>query len=289
MASVRLKLRRAGSEASRHHGSRSRASYGLVVLLAVLASMSFSRSPLAQETAPGTDSLSQDSVRVDSTRADSNRWRAGNYKGPHGMQAALYALVIAPSQLVELLDSTPQSTPSRLAYWQNHVSIYVTNGLSIPYDTGIANEWSGSAVVEVVRHGYTAEARVEQVRVPDFLEYSLVRIGRLSHPAPNIAAGVTLGYRHARGLSRHSGIELGFPFVAGGRKSWVRLEAAYVFSLKQTSWNYRFEWERLLGRGPVFTGVNIDLKSWEIRNHGVPSHGTIGVLLGMVFGDFGPR
>lgn len=274
-------------EATSTRGPRSRAKLVIVVLLSVLPSLAFSRSPSAQEPAPPSDSPPRDSVQYDSTRADSNRWRPGNYEGPHGLQAALYALVIAPSKLVELLDSTPASEPSRLAYWQNHVSIYVTGGGSIPTDTGIANEWAGSGVVEVVRRGLVMEARVERARIPEHLEYSTVRAGRLAHPAPNIAAGTMLGYRHVRGPRPHSGIEVGFPFIAGGRRSWVRLEAAYVFSLKQTSWNYRVQWERMLREGPLFTGISFELKSWEIRNHGEPSHGTVSVLVGTRLGGLG--
>jgi hypothetical protein len=107
--------------------------------------------------------------------------------------------------------------------------------------------------------------------------------GRLTHPHPALAGGVTLGYRAVRGPRAHDGLEVAFPFVGGGLRGWVRAEAAYVVSLKQSSWNYRLQGERLLGRWPVFAGFCVDLKAWEIRRRGKLSHGTLAVLLGRTY------
>jgi hypothetical protein len=95
-----------------------------------------------------------------------------------------------------------------------------------------------------------------------------------------MAGGVMIGYRDVRGPRPHDGVEVAFPFVVGGSGGWVRLETAYVMSPKQSSWNYRLQWERLQGNGPVTLGIRLDLNSWELRNRGRLSHGVLGILIG---------
>jgi hypothetical protein len=214
-------------------------------------------------------------------RADSVH-RAAARHGGHGLLAALYAIVLAPAGILFFREAPTRAEPSRLGFWRDHVSLYLTGAaadvdaeyLYIPAQAG-----SGSASVEMVKRGFLAEARVEHFEVPE-LRYATLRVGRLSHPLPTVAGGVTLGYVDVRGPRPYDGVEIGFPFIAGGPGGWVRFEAAYVISLRQSTWNYRLQWERLLRRGPFFVGANLELKGWEIRRRGQLSHGVIGILFG---------
>jgi hypothetical protein len=236
----------------------------------------------AQAARPATDSARRDSLPKDSVAADSVRRGSTRYKGHHAIQGVLYALVIAPAGILSFIETPARAEPSRLGFWKDHVSLYFTAGDVASSSDSVASLATrvGTASVEVLKRGFLAEARFEYFEVPAPLRYATLRFGRLSHPIPSVAGGVTLGYRHVRGPRPHDGLEIGFPFIAGGPGGWVRMEAAYVVSLRQSSWNYRLQWERLLGRGPFFVGANLDLKAWEIRRRGELSHGVVGILVG---------
>jgi hypothetical protein len=204
---------------------------------------------------------------------------------PHALQAALYAVVFAPSGLLKIAEQDTAQHGGPLGYWNDHVSFYVTGGLASGHDGPILGaSWTGSGNLEVLWRSTFAEARMEQFRLLDHVEYRTVRVGRLFHPDARMAGGVTLGYRSVRNLRAHEGVEIGFPFIYGGRNTWTRFEAAYVLSEKQSSWNYRLQWERRVGRGPFIVGCNVELKSWEIRNHGQLSHGMFAIVLGTTAG-----
>ena len=230
---------------------------------------------------PPADSAARDSlpkipVPTDSVRADSTR-----VLNQHGMLAALYAVLIAPASLLYIAETPARAEPSRLGFWKNHTSLYLAGAVAdFDADSLGVEIGAGSASVEVLVAGFLAEARLERFQYPEPLRYTTVRVGRLSHPFPEMAGGVTLGYRHVRGPRPHDGLEIGLPFVAGGPGGWVRFETAYVISLRQSSWNYRLQWERLLGRGPFFVGANLELKAWQIRRRGELSHGVLGILFG---------
>ncbi len=228
------------------------------------------------------DSARRDSLPKDSATADSVHRVTSRYQGPHALQGALYSLVLAPAGILYFIETPVRAEPSRLGFWKDHVSLYLAGGDASSSADSVAplQTLAGSASVEVLKGGFLIEARLEHFRVPEPLRYTTVRVGRLSHPRPEVAGGVTLGYRHVRGPRAHDGLEIGFPFIAGGPGGWVRMEAAYVVSLKQSSWNYRLQWERLLGRGPFFVGANLELKAGEIRRRGELSHGVLGILFG---------
>jgi len=197
------------------------------------------------------------------------------------MGGALYSLVLAPAAILYFADIPERPEPSRLPCWRDHASIYVAGGRGATPDDESLDHWAGSASFEVLRRGFIAEARVEHFRVPEYLQYRTARVGRLSHPLPVIAGGVTIGYREVRGPRAHDGLEIGFPFIAGHRAWWMRFETAYVLSTRQSSWNYRLQSEWLLGRGPFIVGFAAELQAWEIRRRGRLSPGTLAVLLGM--------
>jgi hypothetical protein len=248
------------------------------------------RSSRAQTGAPARDSVVRDSVGRDSLRSpsvasDSARRAAGRYVGPHGLQGVLYGLVLAPAWIPTFVDPPAPGAPNRLGFWRNHASLFLSGGGA---STPEAEGWTGSGSFEVLRGRLYGELRLEHFRLnvaqPVSLQYRTVRVGRMGHPNPKLAAGVTLGYRDVLGPRAHDGVEVGFPFIAGGPNGWVKLEAAYVMSLQQSSWNYGVRWQRRLAGGPFFTGLNLDLKSWELRDHGELSHATLGVLFGTMYG-----
>lgn len=99
-----------------------------------------------------------------------------------------------------------------------------------------------------------------------------------------MARGITAGYRDVPGLRRQQGVEIAFPCVIGGPRTWTRLESSYVLSNRQSRWNYRLQWEHRPGGGPLIVGSHIELDSWKIRNHGALSHGSFGLLIGTTIG-----
>ena len=239
------------------------------------------------------DSVARDSVRRDSVARDTaRRDTVVRYRNPHGMQAALYALVLAPGLLTTLPDHfgpvdtapPPPRGPIRLGFWRDHASLSVAAG----YAAGSRNpplagfeSWTGAMSVEALVGRTFLEARLEQFRVPESMQYRTVRVGRFARPYPSVVGGVTLGYRDVRGpRPRHRGVEVGFPFVAGRPDWWVRLESDYVMSLHQSTWSYRVQYERLIAGGPFFAGAGVEFKTWEIRRQGELSHSLASIVLG---------
>lgn len=201
----------------------------------------------------------------------------------HAMMAALYRVVIAPGGLLCL--AMPDSQPDdgrRLAFARDHLRLYVSGGpISAGTDTDdVYSTWASLAAAELLVNTFLLEARIERFLMPDELTYASIRVGRLSRRFRTITGGATIGYRDVRGARPHDGIEIAFPFVTGGPGGWVRLETAYVFSNTQSSWNYRIQWDRLQGNGPVFLGLRLDLNSREMSRKGRLSHGVFGVVLG---------
>jgi len=272
-------------------GSTRRGTNGAEWLAATLLTLALALLPgrpaWAQTPARDTvdrDSANRDSVPPNPAPRDSARRAAGRYVGPHGLQGVIYGLVLAPAWIPQFLDPPAPGAPTRLGYWRDHASLsFAGGGAATPEDEG----WAGSAAFEVLRGCLIAEARLEHFRLnvgpPVALQYRSARVGRLSRPNPGIAAGVMLGYRDVRGPRAHDGVEVAFPFIGGGPAGWVRLEAAYVVSLRQSSWNYRAQWQRRLGGGPFFAGLDLELKAWEIRRRGELSHATLGAVFGTTF------
>ena len=218
----------------------------------------------------------------------------------HGMQAALYALVLAPPLLMNLPDSyerpacapplPPPPVPPRarwLGWWGDHVALAVEPGYAASSRNPPLDGWesaSGAASAEVLRGRYLVQGRVERFRTPEPLEYRTVRVGRLWRPDSSVAGGVTLGYRDVDGpRPRQRGVEVGFPFVVGRERWWFRLESAYVISLHQSSYSWRMQYDRRLGGGPFFGGARVAFDSWEIRDHGELSHTLFAFVLGTTF------
>lgn len=258
--------------------SRIRRASGLTAV--VLGGLALSAGPaFAQTTGTSKDTVVRDSVRRDSGRVDSVRV----HQNMHGMQAALYAIAFAPSGLLPLIGSDSLQHSDTLGYWRDHLSLYATEGLASGRRGPVLGaSWTGSGSVELLLHGAFIEARLEQYKLLTHVNYRTIRVGRLWHPTPPIAGGITVGYRSARNLRAQEGMEVGFPFVAGRDNALLRFESLYVMS-RQWTWNYRLQGERRLGRSPFTVGCNAEFKSWAIRNHGELSHGTFGIVLGMIF------
>ena len=260
--------------------ARSIAVVALAAIVACTVAIAVASPVLAQTTPASTDSTRRDTSIVDSIRRDTVRIRDA-----HALQAALYAVVIAPAGLMSIIppDSAPVSNP--LGYWNDHVSLYASGGLASGRDGPILGaSWTGTGSIELLRRGLIVEARLEQFQLLRQVEYRTLRAGRLWHSRARLAAGIMAGYRDVPGLRRQQGVEVAFPFIAGGSRTWMRWESSYVLSNRQSSWNYRLQWEHRPRGGPLIVGCNVELDSWELRNHGELSHGSFGMLVGTTFG-----
>lgn len=226
----------------------------------------FERRALAQ-TPPDTV---KDSIRGDSGRV-------GPIHPP--LQPALVMLAVAPPALVLLMDRKRKGDPPVLGFWRDHFAVHVAGGAALAYSAGPT--WAYSASLEVLTRGVYAELRSEHFRLPEYYSYRTVRVGYLVNPRPTVATGMTLGYRDARRVSGHRGVEIGLPFVAGNRRRWVRLETAYVVSTRGASWNYRWQGEWLVAGGPLYAGVNMEGKTLPLRTGSKVSSVPIALLLGV--------
>ena len=261
------------------HNARGRVRGWLSRALAIFIAAFVHASPLSAQTPPvrrdsvQRDSASADSVRRDSTAATPN----------HMLQVALYALVIAPAGLPWIHPKDTVEQPDSLGFWTDHIAVHATGGLASGRDGPILGaSWTGSASLEVLSGGTVFEVRSEHLQLHEHVEYRTFRIGQMARPRARYAGGVTIGVRRVRNLPRHEGLEIAFPFVGGGQNAWLRLESAYVMSIKQSSWNYRIQYERRLGTGPFVASITADFRSWEIRDHGELSHRVFSVGLGTI-------
>jgi hypothetical protein len=201
----------------------------------------------------------------------------------HGLMLALYSLVLAPAGLAVAYPKDTVEHPDPLTFLNDHVSISATGGLASGADGPVLGaSWTGAVSIEVLTGGTVVEVRSEHFSLPHHVEYLTFRVGQMWRPRARFAGGVTGGVRRVRELPLHEGVEIAFPFVGGGRSAWVRLETAYVISMKRSSWNYRVHGERRLGSGPFVGSITADLKSWEIRKRGEVSHFTVSVGLGTI-------
>jgi hypothetical protein len=173
------------------------------LLLTCALSLLPSHPTSAQVPRPPADSAARDSLPKDSAAVDSIRRSSARYKGHHALQGALYAVVLAPAGILYFIETPPRAEPSRLGFWKDHASLYLAGAVAdFDADSLGVQIGAGSASVEVLMGGFLAEARLEHFHVPEPLRYATLRVGRLSHPRPEVAGGVTLGYRHVRGPRR---------------------------------------------------------------------------------------
>lgn len=178
---------------------------------------------------------------------------------PAPLMEGMLLMPIAPGAAAFLLKREPGPQLAPLGYWDKRVSAHVAGGPAFADTSGETSAYS--AGVEVLVRGWYAEVRNEHFRLPEHIEYRSARLGYLIHPVPEVAGGVTVGYREARGVRGHSGAELAFPFVAGSRTWWLRYEAAYVMGKEMVSWSYRMQAEFLFRGGPLYWGLNVEAKS----------------------------
>lgn len=228
--------------------------------------------PLAQRAVAQTP---PDTIPPDSTVRDSAR--VGPIHPP--WQPALVMLAAAPPGLVLLMNKKSKGDPPVLGFWKDHVAAHVAGGVALAYSD--SNSWAYSASLEVLERGFYGELRTEHFRLPEYYSYRTIRIGYLTNPRPTVATGVTLGYRDTRRVSRHRGVEVGLPFVVGNRRRWVRLETAYVMSMRRSSWNFRWQGEWLVAGGPLYVGVNMEAKTLPLSTGSKVSSVPIAVLVGV--------
>ena len=202
-------------------------------------------------------------------------------KNPHMMQAALYALVLAPATLAAIMPDSAVADSLPLA--ADHVTYSAGGGLATG-TSGPMGDPNNSLTVqlEMYRSGRLFGLRAERWLHSDRSDVHAVtfRIGDALRPRARAIGGVTLGFRWVPEVRKHQGFELAFPLILGGMRSRWRLETAYLFSLDQMAYSYRVRYERRLGDGPLTLGFNADFEDWALRKHGRLSHQMVGVILG---------
>jgi hypothetical protein len=191
---------------------------------------------------------------------------------------ALLLMPVAPGGMILLMDTSNLEFPP-LGFWDGRIAAHVTGGPAFADSAGAT--WAYSAGVEILARGFYVEARNEHFRLPQHIEYRTVRLGYLLHPVPEAAGGITVGYRDARGVDDHEGIEVGFPFVTGGRKFWLRYEAGYVISKEMQSWNYRLQGEYVVRGGPLYIGATVEAKTLPLRTGSKVSAVPVVVVVGV--------
>jgi hypothetical protein len=191
----------------------------------------------------------------------------------------LFLMPVAPGALAFLLRKEPGPEFPPLGYWTGRVAAHIAGGPAFADSAG--ETWAYSAGVEALIRGIYAEVRNEHFRLPQHIEYRTARLGYLIHPLPEIAGGVTLGYRDARGVSGHRGMEIGFPFITGSRNFWLRYDAAYVMSRKMVSWSYRMQAEYVVRGGPLYIGLNVEAKTLPLRIGSKVSSVPVAVVVGV--------
>jgi hypothetical protein len=170
---------------------------------------------------------------------------------------------VSPGAVAFFLRKEPGPEFPPLGFWERRVAAHVSSGSGVARSD--SNSFAYSAGVEILFRGIYAELRTEHFELPHRIEYRTARLGYLIHPLPEVAGGVTLGYRDARGIRGHRGMEVAFPYIMGSRTWWLRYEAAYVFSSEMVSWSYRMQAEFLVRGGPWYLGFNVEAKSLPLR------------------------
>ena len=210
--------------------------------------------------------------RADSSRTDTLRRKSAD-------SPLFYVLAIAPASWVLLADSTDTTTVAGgpLAWHDVNVSAYVSTGAGTA-DT-IANS-TYAANLELSVRSVFASARFERLENPYHLRYLTLRAGRMAFRARMFAGGVTLGYRDAHGRGAHHGVEMAFPLIIGGRRWRMRFETAYLVG-NGAYYNYRFQVDWWLRRGPLFFGLDVDAKDLPLRSGAQIGPGSVALMLGV--------
>ncbi len=224
--------------------------------------------------------LPQDSVPKDSQPKDSQPKPVIMCEMCLGVAIAAFGvtLLAAPSSFLLFKESFQQDTMP-LGFTDTHIIAYFATGGG-PDKPGKGWDYSGN--VELRAGRVFGALSVQHLRYSDLgtFRFTSVRTGYLWHPRNPMAGGVTLGYRWARGDAVQNAFEVGFPFVVGSQRGWVRFEPTYLMSHAGVTWNYRVQMEAPIQRTPFLVGMNLEAKT--VRQGGV-YFGNIDVALGVRF------
>lgn len=234
----------------------------LSIQLAALASPWSSRLNAQQPSPP------RDSSRTDSLR----RRQCADCLG-----LVFYALALAPSALLAGEQDTMTVAGGPLEVANFSVDAYITGGSGLA-DT---SSWAHSENVNLFARGAYLGMQLEHIYQPTDKEYLTVRVGHLWRRGRMLFGGVTAGYRATRGAATHTGAEVAFPLVVGGRRWRMLFEVSYLFAGDGAYWNYRLQTQWPLRWRPFFIGFDCDLKNLPIRNHGQIETGALSLLFGI--------
>jgi hypothetical protein len=244
------------------------------VVLAFLAAHMGALPQLRPAAAAQQPQTPPDSVRTDSIPTDSAHGSVHDPRMLLEMLGVFVVLPIAPPLIVTF--APPVDTSVKLTWLlKDHVAIRVAGGRS--GEKG--QSWTYAGDVELLRGPWYGEVRIENFHVPRHSQYQSISAGYLFRAKRGIAAGATLGYRHAPRDPTHSGVSLGLPYLSDLGRGVLRFEATYVFSSGGPSWNYRFHGEYPISDGPFSFGMSIEGKTYPIDGSAEGFTSAYGVLL----------
>jgi hypothetical protein len=232
-----------------------------ILIIAVAALLSVSS--IANAQSPPKDSLGDTTRRATCPDCGELAFLAAAAKG--------VLFLAAPAGLLLLSESPSDSARPRAP--ADFAVAYATAGIA--GDTG--QNWLHSADVEVLRHDWFGELRVETFYIPRRFQYETVRVGRFTR-AGSLTGGLTLGFQWARDDRAQQGVEVGLPLIIGGPRARVLSEASYVVSSKTACITYRLQGELGLFHSSLFLGANVELKTLRSQN---PFTGGVALLVGV--------
>jgi hypothetical protein len=248
----------------------------LMLLVAVLGfqigpSRSFGR---AYGQAPPA---SQDTVAHDST--ESPRGASGHGLVALGFAAAFPVGFLAPAAL-PFIEKYPDTAGVGLPMWQKHLAVYTSVGgtARLPDRPGDRYGWRHSMTVEARWKSLYGQFQLDELHAPDEARYWSLRTGYFLRPQPQVAGGMTVGYRWANGDDVQDALLIGLPFVYAPRTPvtvWV--EPVYVISSRGFTWTWDMRTEFHVPRSPAFAGLGLGLA--PIRQGG-SYHAVLRLLLG---------
>jgi hypothetical protein len=226
--------------------------------------------------AAATPAMAQEPPRDCAPVPDSSRVLRS---APGRLLQTMTLFIVAPSALLLLAENPcPDEDDPRPASWRNYVAVYGTGGFAVTGD------WRGGVAsaggVELMVRGVYAEARVDRYGISDGVRMWDARAGYLVRPFPEVAGGVTVGYRQVRDAPdawTQGGVMVGFPFVLAGcserNPCWFHWEPTYLLTGDGLAVSPRARVDVSVPRTPLV--ARLEFESRGVR-HGDPMALSIG-------------
>jgi hypothetical protein len=251
----------------------------MVRLLLVVAVLGFQVGPsrFIAQTYGQVPPTSSDTVAQDST--DNVRPVGGHGPMLLGFAAAFAVTFFAPAVL-PFINDYPDTAAIGLPRWRKHLAVYTTLGgtVRLPDRPGNRYGWRHSLTVEALWKSLYGQVQLDDVHAPDDATYRSLRAGYFLRPKPQVAGGLTFGYRWATGDEVQDAFLIGLPFVYAPRPPvTLWMEPIYVVSSRGLTWTLDMRTEFSIPRSPAFAGVEF---GFAPLRQGGSYHWALRLLLG---------